>query len=229
MKLKKLHLFICLFAFAGLTQAQEIPKSESSIDVSLGFGSGLFSAAGSWNKLHGVFASDKFRIGYGVRASYLRGSDLPYTTAPANLAKEISKVDTLTTASATTIGLNAVINLQYKITSKIALGFNIDAIGVGLGSTTTGTFQSSDNKNNAFSKTQEASPTSLNVLLVGNNDIGQLKSEFYLEYLASSKLGIRAGTDLTFSELTTKRKLTQDNDRFRYKAGLIFLGISYKL
>jgi hypothetical protein len=125
------------------------------------------------------------------------------------------------------VGLNALINIQYNLSSKLAVGFNIDAIGVGFGSSTKGTFITSESK--SYAGPQDASPTSLNVLLVGNNDIGQLKSEFYLDYLISQKLGLRAGADLTFSEYTTKSKLAQNNDRFRYKAGLIFLGLSLKI
>jgi hypothetical protein len=227
----KLHFLTFVFLLLitinkAVGQETTIPDKQASIDLSIGFGTDLFSGAAALNRTHGITGSNKLRLGYGVRASLLSGKNLGYTTAPAKLAADLTKVDTLNIASASTIALNAVINIQYKMSNKFALGFNIDAIGVGLGSETGGKFISSDVKN---SPTQVSKPTSVNLLLVGNNDKGQLKSEIYAEYSPTEHLGIRAGLDLTFSEYTTATILTQNNDRFRYKANLVFVGVSYKL
>jgi hypothetical protein len=223
-------LFVLVFSLTKVKgQDSEIPKSINSINLSVGLGKDLFSGTVSWNKSIGLGSSNKFRLGYGVRFSTLSGSNIGYTTAPAKLASDIAKVDTLNIAKPNTMALNALIDIQYKLSKKLALGFNIDAIGLGLGGKKTTSFISSDNKTGSFSKTPEASPTSFNVLLVGNNDIGQLKSELYAEYNVSDKFGIRGGLDLTFSEYTSKVLLTQNNDRFRYKANMIFLGVSLKL
>jgi hypothetical protein len=228
MKYHLLTLVFLLILTVGKLSGQQstIPDNESSIDLSIGLGKDLFSGAAAWNRTHGVSGSNKFRLGYGVRASLLSGKNLAYTTAPAKLAADLSKVDTLNVAKASTMALNAVINIQYKMSNKLALGFNIDAIGVGLGSETNAKFVSSDIKT---SPTQVSKPTSVNLLLVGNNDKGQLKSEVYAEYSPTEHLGMRVGLDLTFSEYTTATILTQNNDRFRYKANLVFVGVSYKL
>jgi hypothetical protein len=211
------------------SQESEIPKIKSNFDVAVGTGKEYFSGALSWNRTHGLGSSNKFRLGYGVRISSLSGKNIVYTSAPANLAADLTKVDTLNIEKSGTVGLNAVINIQYQLSSKFLLGFNIDAIGVGLGSETTGNFISSDNNGKFPAVQQKLTPTGTNVLLVGNNDIGQLKSEIFIGYDFSEKIGARLGLDLTFSEYKTATKLTNDNDRFRNKANLLFLAVSYNL
>jgi hypothetical protein len=185
-----------------------------------------FSYALSWNTSYGLFSSNKFRLGYGIRFSGFTGSELNYITAPANLTANDNTIDTLMISSPHTMSLNALINLQYQPSSKFKLGFNIDAVGVGFGGTQSGQFISSANTGQ-FPETVDASPTSFNLLLGGDNDIGQLKSEFYVAYALSEKTWLRGGMDMTFSEYTTSRELTNSNDRFRSKPVLIFLAISY--
>lgn len=228
--LLKFYLFISAFFLAvTCVQAQDgtLSKKESNIDLALGMGeSSSFSYALSWNTNYGMFSSKKFRLGYGVRFSGFTGSDLNYITAPADLTGDDATVDTLLLNNAHTMGLSALINLQYQFSPKFKLGFNIDAVGVGFGSTTNGQFISSANTGQ-FPETVEASPTSFNLLLGGDNDLGQIKSEFYIAYALSEKTWLRGGMDMTFSEYTTNRELTNSNDRFRSKPVLIFLAVSY--
>jgi hypothetical protein len=78
-----------------------------------------------------------------------------------------------------------------------------------------------------------AKPTTLNLLLTSDNDVGSLNSEFYVRYWLSPKIGIRAGYTFYFSEYTTDRAIGFDNsrivnDRYRFKSSLIMLGISWK-
>lgn len=226
----KFYVLIASF-FLAVTclQAQNttIPKKESNIDLALGIGeSSSFSYALSWNTSYGMFSSNKFRLGYGIRFSGFTGSDLNYITAPADLTGDDTTIDTLLISSPHSMGLSALVNLQYQFSPKFKLGFNIDAVGVGFGSTGNARFISSNNTGQ-YPETVEASPSSFNLLLVGDNDLGQLKSEFYIAYALSEKTWLRGGLDMTFSEYTSNRELTNANDRFRYKPMLIFLAISY--
>lgn len=228
MNLKSLFSLVVLIA-ATLTfsNAQEIAKRISSIDATTAFGQDIYSGAVSWNQTFGFGSANKFRIGYGVRLSTVQGSNLLFTTAPAKLAADLDKVDTLTLPSASPIALNALINIGYQFNAKFKVGFNIDVVGLGFGSNTSAVFTSSDNSNGQFPTTLEAKPTSANLLLVGNKDIGQLKSELFVAYGVSERLWLKGGLDFTFSEYTTSRKLTQDNDRFRNKSMMLLLGVSY--
>ncbi|HEX6224292.1 MAG TPA: hypothetical protein VFZ52_07775, partial [Chryseolinea sp.] len=72
-----------------------------------------------------------------------------------------------------------------------------------------------------------------NLLLTSDNDIGSLNSEFYLRYKFNSKLSLRAGYAFVFSEYRTHTSLSFDegrivNDRFRYKAAMAFVGVTFK-
>lgn len=76
---------------------------------------------------------------------------------------------------------------------------------------------------------QSGRPTTLNLLLVGDNDIGSLNSNFSLRYLVHEKWQVQAGYQFLFTEFTTKAVLANDNDRFRRKSGLLMLGVQYRL
>lgn len=228
--LMKFYLFLTAFFLAvTCVQAQNatFPKKESNLDLALGMGeNSSFSYAFSWNTSYGMFSSNKFRLGYGIRFSGFTGSDLNYITAPADLTGEDATIDTLLVNSPHSMGLSALINLQYQFSSKFKLGFNIDVIGVGFGSTDNSTFISSENTGQ-YPQTLESSPSSFNLLLGGDNDRGQIKSEFYISYALSEKTWLRGGMDMTFSEYTTVQELTNANDRFRYKPVMVFLAVSY--
>lgn len=223
MNIKNFIFLLLLTAFSTVSIGQtEIARKQSSIDLNIGWGQDVFSHALSWHRTHGITANNKLRVGYGLRFSGLYGTDLKYSTAPAKLTKDEANIDTITLSNPTTMGLNAAIYLEYQFSPKFVVGFNIDAIGVGFGSTS----ETSVSQGNSI---VDAKPTSFNVLLVGDNDIGQLKSELYLSYFLNPKWRLNAGLDLTFSEYTTSVKLRNDNDRFRNKANFIFIGASYNL
>ncbi|MCC5928713.1 MAG: hypothetical protein JJU28_05655 [Cyclobacteriaceae bacterium] len=228
--MKKIFKTITLLAILALVgqrlsaQNNEIPKVSQSFEANIGFGDGTTGSL-SWNRTHGLFQSKKIRIGYGLRLSAFGGNNLEYITAPANLTKNNETIDTLIVESPLTMGLSAVIHIEYMLSSKLKLGFNIDALGLGFGRESDARFVSSESSE--FPANLTAKPTSYNVLLIGDNDIGQLKSEFFLAYRITDPLWLKAGLDMTFSEYTTDRLLTHENDRFRYKAMLFFVGIAF--
>ena len=231
----KLAALVALITIGGLAHGQEetesisngITRVSSRADLSGAIGAGVSSASLGFTRTHGLLKSHKLRLGYGLRFSSMYGNDLNYTTAPAKLIVD-DKVDTLNIGEPISIGLNAVIHIGYQITPKIYAGFNIDAVGLGFGATNKASFRARDPLSTA-PKTVTSRPTAYNLLLVGDNDIGYLKSEFTLGYAISDKLLVRAGYDFTFSEYTTEVKLDDANDRFRYKASMFFIGVSYNL
>jgi hypothetical protein len=231
--MKKLNIIVFTFVLFGVgisyAQAQQfqIPKVDHTFDVAVGLGSDrIYSGALSWNRTHGLFQPRKLRLGYGLRYSAFGGSGLDYITAPAKLTSDNKTIDTLNVASPLTMGLSATLHIQYIFIPRLKAGFNIDALGVGFGPSRNAKFISSDNTGE-YPTTLSAKPTSFNVLLGGDNDIGQLRSEFYLAYAFSQKFWLRGGLEMTFSEYTTGQKLTHNNDRFRNKAMLFFLGASF--
>lgn len=124
------------------------------------------------------------------------------------------------------------ISLHYSLTSKVEVGFNIDAIGFSFGPRKQFDIISSSYDTNQ-SPVQSGSPTRFNLLLTSDNDIGSLNSEFYVRYWFTERIGFRAGYTFLFSEYQTDRNLSFNNDqimndRYRYKAGMALLAISYK-
>ncbi len=201
-------------------------KYNNNFDLALGAGSGQFSGALYWVHFHGIGEKKKFKIGYGIRFTSYFGSNQNYITAPAELTGKPESIDTLFMTKAQSNALNLSINLQYSFSSKLDVGFNIDAVGLSFGGKQTGKFISSI-RPTTVSETQAASITSFNTLLIGDNDIGTLNSELYVRYWLSDKFGIKAGAGFLFTEYTTDNKLTFDNDRFRNKSMMGMIGITY--
>lgn len=218
---------ICLFFSGQFTIAQSSYKQNQYVDLALGVGKSAFSISPSWSKLHGIGKSGKFRIGYGLRYTGLWASDKNYSSAPARLTSDDSKVDTLFITSPSTHSINILINLNFAFSEKFDAGFNIDAFGIGFGAEKSGIFFSHEEAG-TYASVQTASPTPWNVLLIGDNDRGQLNSEFYLRYMITEKVGIRAAVSYLFTEYTTDQTLSFDNDRFRYKNLLGVLALSVK-
>lgn len=235
--MKKTFLLLLLVMSGAFAQ-----KNYQTADVSLAGGGG-FSAAVAYNKFIGLGAKGKFKVGYGLRLTSLFASEVDARTAPASLtsgkaslaalfSEDINaQIDTLYLGTIQTNALNLVINLQYTITPKLDIGFNIDALGFSFGANQTGKFvaQQSDaqgrsNNGRAFS----TKPTAFNLLLISDSDLGSLNSELYARYWLNPKVGIRAGLSFQFSEYTASQKLAFDNDRFRTKILLPMLALSYK-
>jgi hypothetical protein len=193
-------------------------------DVSGRVASGQFGGGPSVWGHRGFGTSRRFSIGVGLRHSTHIGTKQEFTTAPPEFSTDEKLVDTLTLANSSVTSLNLALDFRYKVFKKLSIGFNIDAIGFSFGPDQTGNLVASPV---AFSA--KAKPTSLNVLLIGDNDIGTLNSEFYLVYHATEKLGLKLGLSYLFTEYSTDRKYVSgiDNDRYRNKSMGGALGVQY--
>lgn len=231
---------ICFFVISLLSVNLIVAQKQDQryLDFAVATGTG-FSPALSYNQLWAVGKNGKFKLGTGLRITAFFSSNQDYITAPARLTSGqtgpqvlfsetfLSNLDTLTLSQSAVYYVNIPIHLQYSFSKKLELGFNIDAIGVSLGPKQTGTFYTKETAN--LNKTsQTASPTGLNLLLVSDNDWGNLNSELYVRYWLNNKIGLRAGLSFQFSEYTTSTTLTFDNDRFRSKQLLPMIAVSYQ-
>jgi hypothetical protein len=226
-------LFLALISVQTFAQDSEIPKTAQHFDLALAMGpneAGVnLAAALSWNRTHGLLKSRKLRLGYGLRlGAFGSGSTLTYITAPAKLTGDNATIDSLLISKPFMLNLNASLHIEYLFVERFKAGFNIDAIGIGFGPTKkNNTFVSSANVGQ-FTTTPTAKPTLLDALLIGDRDYGQLGSEFFVAYaVVPKKLWIRLGAGFIFSEYSTDQKLTDDNNRFRYKSLVGFIGVSY--
>ncbi|PZR34778.1 MAG: hypothetical protein DI538_16145 [Azospira oryzae] len=184
-------------------------------------------------------ANKKLGVGLGGRITSYLGANQYYITAPASLTSEstspliffkenvTANIDSLLVKSPQITSVNASINIDYRVSAKVIVGFNIDAIGFSFGSKQKGNYI-----NGYQGKNTEGNPTSFNVLLISDNDRGSLNSELYGKYLINDTWALKAGAQFLFTEYTTVTEVQQfpsANDRFRNKSLLFALGVSYQL
>jgi len=223
----KLFYALSLFTiihFSANAQEASTKKTEQLADLTLGFGSGQSTVSFGYFKNWNVGKKQSFYIGTGVRLSNAFGRNQVFTSAPASLAANDANVDSLFSSRSSTYAFNAILNLGYHLSPKLDVGFNIDLIGFSFGPSRIKLFTG-----NGAQSAPSAQPTSLNILLVGNNDRGTLNSEFYLRYKVSKKWGIKLAYQHFFTELTTTNKVQTipvQNDRFRNITNLFSLGVA---
>ncbi len=222
------------------TTAQKKHILENSASFTIAFAKGDFSTALAYQHLWKLGKKQKLGIGAGVRLSNYFGSNHYFTTAPAKLTSGktgpgvffaddiVANIDSVLFKKAQVNALNISVNFSYNVYKKITLGFNIDAIGFSFGGKQNGSYLG----NNGAGAATTAKPTTFNLLLVSDNDLGTLNSEFYGQYKFNNKWGAKAGFQFLFAEYTTATKVQttpsgQKNDRFRYKSSALSLGITH--
>jgi hypothetical protein len=234
---------ISIFASLLLKAQDTIPNKKSykynnNFDLALSSSGGQSMGAISWTHFHAVTKKERFKIGYGIRFNTQFGKDVYYTTAPAILTSKQTgpqvlfsetfpeNIDTFFVSNSQNNSVNVSINLQYTIKQKFDIGFSIDALGLTFGGSTSGKYiaYQAATLNGSM---QKATPTSFNLLLVSDNDIGMLNSELYFRYWLKSNFAVKVGASFVFTEYTTDNKLRLDNNRWRNKALMGMIGVTY--
>jgi hypothetical protein len=121
----------------------------------------------------------KFEFGLAGRFTSYLGQNQYYITAPAELTSGSTgpgvifkenipeNIDSLLINWPQINALNLALHLGYQLNSRFSLGFNIDAIGFSFGQQKSGSYI-----NGTYGQQTDAKPTSLNLLLVSDNDLG---------------------------------------------------------
>lgn len=236
---------LVMSSFHAIAQEKQPYRSAHNFEFAGSGASGRFSGALSWSHVGKIHKRiERLKVGYGLRFSSFVAANKYYVTAPSKYTSPVqslgtifsetiaNNIDTITTATAVTHSLNLAIYIEYAVTPKLDVGFNIDAVGFSFGPKKEFNVISSVFDPNQ-SPVVTGSPTRLNLLLTSDNDIGSLNSEFFVRYWITKKTGIRAGYTFLFSEYQLDRELSFDdgrimNDRYRYKSSMAMIGISYK-
>lgn len=241
MKGFRLFLLVWLPSIA-IAQSEEISATTQTLDVGLATKGSVTTVALSINRLYGLWQSRRFRIGYGLRLTSAFGRNTDYKTAPPELVKGEGKgsviglftkdldenIDTLRLPQTQGYSVNTSFNLEYVLSRRVELGFNIDVIGFTFGPTQNGTFIANSPVRSPLSGTvQEARLTTFNVLLGDKSDRGSLNSEGYVRYRLNPRFSLRTGLSFQFNEYTTANKLTFGNDRFRSSNLRVLLAAAY--
>lgn len=240
---KKIALiaFLSISVSLGFSQTGTLPRINSFIDLSGTIGESQGAIAASYVHNWRLGKTKRWEIGYGVRWTSYFGVKNDFTTAPGRLARsttfpflivfaahETKNEDTLQVQRPFTNSINLSTNFGYHFNNHWSAGFNIDVIGFTFGRTSSAVLTS-----NGVTKTENAArPAAFNVLLTGDNDIGSLNSEFFVKYQLNNHWGIKADYQFIFVEYktTTIKQTAPDGtmvDRFRNKANLFGVGVSY--
>jgi hypothetical protein len=233
---------ISFFALLFVTvNAQKRTAAEQAASFSLAFGSNQFTTTLNYQYLWNFGKKKQWQMGAGARLTNNFGNKNFFITAPAKLTSGktgpgvffadqiIPNIDSIYLLKSQTNALNITINFGYKINDKFSLGFNIDAIGFSFGGNQNATYYGNGGAVGATT----AKPTSFNLLLVSDNDLGTLNSEFFGQYNFNKKWAAKLGFQFLFTEYTTSTKVQttpggQQNDRFRNKSGELSLGATYQ-
>ncbi len=230
-------LFIFLFSlFSQIVFAD----SKSAFDVSVSSGQ-LYTAAVAYQRIYDVGLIGGLRLGWIARATHASKDNSVYETAPANIrrgksdwlsgltASEVSKnIDDLKVENtqATFAGIGYV--LEYQATQSFCFGHSLDVFGFTYGPDSEATYTPNPERGSSTPVTRtRAKPTSRNILLLGDNDIGSLNSDFYVSYRITKDYSIRAGLAYTFVEYKTEQKFDFGNDRFRFKSSGLLVAVKY--
>jgi len=226
----RFHLLLLLLVVTISAVAQ---KKQFDLTAAVGSREGSLSAMYTYAWQLG--AKKKFELGVGARFTSYIGQNQYYITAPAKLTsgstgplvifKEniAANIDTFLIQSPQVNALNVSIHLGYQINSRMAIGFNIDAIGFTMGSKRNGSYI-----NGVFGQQEQAKPTAFNLLLISDNDLGTLNSELFLKYKLRETWGVKGGLQFLFTEYTTEtevQQLPEPNNRFRDKSLLFAFGV----
>lgn len=238
---KRIFTLIILFVIATNVNAQKRENNEQSASASMAFGSNQFTTAFSYRYLWNFGKKKQWQMGAGLRLTNNFGKNNYYITAPAKLtsgktgpavlfADQLNQnIDSILFANTQANSLNLTVNFGYKINDKWSVGFDIDAIGFSFGGKEQGTYLG----NGGSVAIANAKPSGFNWLLVSDNDLGTLNSEFFAQYNINNKWSAKLGFQFLFTEFTTDTNVQttptgEKNDRFRNKAGQISIGATYK-
>lgn len=229
-------VFFCTLSLSAQTGRM---KTNSLIDLSGSIAKSQGTGAISFVHFYGVGKKKNFEIGAGIRVTSYFAESNYFISAPARITSGRTgpavffieniktNIDSILVPSSQLNAVSLSANFGYHISQKFYAGFNIDVIGF--------TFGAKKNVNYINGTTiinSAAKPTAFNLLLISDNDIGTLNSEFFAVYKMNQKWSVKTGYQFLFTEYTTAANVQQapePNDRFRNKISAFLLGVRYQL
>lgn len=232
-------LFFLIVMSRTIVVAQDEPRANTQyVDMMVGIGK-VVNLSISYQVGWKFGEKQRLVMGVGARVNNSIATGEFFTTAPAKLVKGEAgpaalfkepipaNIDSVLLPTARVYSLNAMLHIGYNFSEKFGVGFNIDVIGASFGGSTSGTYYAG-----TVSTPVTASPSGFNLLLVGENDLGTLNSEFFVGYRINEKMMLKAGIQHIFMEYTTSQAVQQfpePNDRFRITPTIFCAGLAYKL
>lgn len=242
-----LILSLLLLTPACLSAQQPSARTGQFVDLTGTFGKAENAVALAYVYQWKIGKNKRWHIGAGARTTLYNGNQKDFITAgPAKYTRSFTapfaiffageqaeNFDTLQVQRPLTYSINLTANIGYAISAKWYAGFNIDVIGLSFGRKTGGVLSGINALRQQGKFTDlGVTPTTFNVLLTGDHDRGSLNSEFFLKYQLTEKYSIKGVYQFLFVEYQTdavQQAIPNGplNSRFRNKANLLGLGVSY--
>ena len=228
MKKVKLVTFL-FFSLTVASKAQtDLPKNTADLNIGIGQ---VVSGNLMYKRNFYLGQNKKIIIAPAARLGFANASSINYISAPFEITSEPDKVDSFTIGGTSILSAGFGINIGYRINNKLSVVFDIDVFGLSFGGKQTGVFIPGKTSKDSMllpRANQELSPTSPNILLVGDNDRGTLFSALNVNYALKDNFGIKLGAGFLFTEYTSTNKLgITNNDRWRAKSLQANIGAYY--
>jgi hypothetical protein len=246
-----------LIALLTLLSLQSYAQSPVSTRLSSGYELGMAYSIDNYNPSLGYYQliniGERKLVSFGwtARLGAFYGDNINYYTAPARLTRNetgfgalsapliTNNIDTLRFDLATMTSASLGVRLQVNL-GRVELGASADLFGLTLGRrrtaryrSSTGRFATGDSTSASFQGTnafQRTRPSYMNLRLLGDNDRGTLSTEVYARFHLGQRLAIKAGYQWLTSEYTVQnRDIIADNNRFRNRAGMVYLGLTFPI
>ncbi|MEZ4903441.1 MAG: hypothetical protein R2822_17595 [Spirosomataceae bacterium] len=240
-----LAIFIGLLLLDITAYTQPENRLAAGIDIGGGWKDKAWVLSGQYSQYLKLDKKGFFQVGWGIRGTHLRGKELDFITAPANLSRTktglgaltapllLRQIDTLQIRSAIT-SFNFNLGVQLSFFNRLDIGANADLIGFAFGSRRAGYYLGSRGYNkidslNLHKTYQQARPTFWGTQLLGDNTVGNLHTEVYARLRFAEQIGLKVSYLFTASEYKTDVALIDDNRRFRFRFPMIYVALHFPL
>ncbi len=222
-----LMLFVCANLSFGQMVKVKKPKTISHwqhrFSATLGLGNQIGAGSLGYAAMYGFGDSQRLRIGGGIRLNLALGitDSVPYCSKVYKDTLNNSFRDSLLVEKPFLGSANLGFYISYDINDRWEIGASTDLVGFGFGS-----------KKNAFlinSLTQDTLSTEAEIRsFVRLPKVrGTLNNEVFVGYKFNPRWRLRVGIQYLLTEYLTPEKFFNDNDIYKNKAILGFIGITF--
>jgi hypothetical protein len=248
----KLLLVALVMFIASQAQSQSIIEQKrfavrsglsGGFDVGLGFNKNYLNPSLVYYELTSLTKSNAVFVGWTARVSAFYGKELNYYTAPARLT-QVETIDTVSFGRLSQTSLNVGLRAEWNL-GRLQLGASVDLLGftflgrarVGRVYSSTGLFNQTDSLDRTIQKPfqgqdafQSASPTRVNVKLLGDHDRGMSTTELYARVFLATNMALKVGYQWVTTEMALdNRDQVANNDRFRSRVGSAYVALTFPL
>jgi hypothetical protein len=174
-------------------------------------------------RLWPVLGGGRVRAGAGARWTAFLGGEQRLAAPAARVAGSERLTDSLVGPLGWANAMNLAGHVAVQLTERVAVGANLDLLGVTWGTTQVGTLRIANASGPATASRVAANPTLFNRFGGGTGDRGTLASEFWLGWDIRRDVRLRVGLNHFVVEHTTPSVAPDGNTRYRRFGNAVFV------